>query len=54
MMVHNTGRDYRHYFEATFFGKPFLKVNKATWAVKSFFESPMGTYYDDSQYQPGR
>lgn len=47
VMVHNAGRDYRHYFEATFFGIPFLKVNEGYLDGKSFFESPMGSYYDD-------
>jgi hypothetical protein len=26
--VHQAGRSYRHYFEATFFGMPFLRVNE--------------------------
>jgi hypothetical protein len=53
MMVHNTGKDYRHYFEATFFGKPFLKVNEGYLDGQSFFESPMGTYYDDANTNQG-
>jgi len=44
VMVHNAGRDYRHYFEATFFGMPFLRVNEGYLGGQSFFESPMGTY----------
>jgi hypothetical protein len=47
VFVHNTGRDYRHYFEATFFGLPFLRVNEGYIDSESFFESPMGTYYND-------
>lgn len=53
VMVHNTGRDYRHYFEATFFGVPFLKVNEGYVDGKSFFESPMGTYHDDPNTNQG-
>jgi len=53
VMIHNTGRDYRHYFEATFFGFPFLKVNEGYVDGKSFFESPMGTYYDDPNTNQG-
>ena len=53
MMIHNAGRDYRHYFEATFFGVPFLKVNEGYLGGKSFFESPMGTYYDDPNTNQG-
>jgi hypothetical protein len=53
MMVHITGRDYRHYFEATFFGIPFLKVNEGYIDGESFFESPMGTYYNDPNTNQG-
>jgi hypothetical protein len=53
VMVHNTGRDYRHYFEATFFGVPFLKINEGYVNGKSFFESPMATYYDDPNSNQG-
>ena len=53
VMVHNTGREYRHYFEATFFGIPFLRVNEGILEGKSFFESPMGTYYDDPNTNQG-
>lgn len=48
VMVHNTGTDYRHYFEATWFGLPFLKINEGYVDGKSFFESPMGSYVDDA------
>ena len=47
VFVHNAGRDYRHYIEATFFGLPLLRVNEGYVDGESFFESPMGTYYDD-------
>ncbi|PKN91038.1 MAG: hypothetical protein CVU44_21505 [Chloroflexi bacterium HGW-Chloroflexi-6] len=53
VMVHNAGRDYRHYFEATFFGLPFLRVNEGYIDGQSFFESPMGTYYNDSNTNEG-
>ena len=45
LIVHIAGRDYRHYFEATWFGLPILKVNEGYIDGESFFESPMGTYY---------
>jgi hypothetical protein len=47
VFVHEAGKNYRHYIEATFFGFPFLKVNEGYLDGESFFESPMGTYYDD-------
>lgn len=53
IIVHNVGSDYRHYFEATFFGIPFLRVNEGYIDGKSFFESPMGTYYDDPNTNQG-
>jgi hypothetical protein len=48
LFVHNTGKDYRHYIEATWFGIPLLKVNEGYLDGKSFFESPMGKIYDDA------
>jgi hypothetical protein len=48
LFVHNTGKDYRHYIEATWFGIPLLKVNEGYLDGKSFFESPMGQIYDDA------
>jgi hypothetical protein len=53
IFVHNAGHDYRHYFEATFFGMPFLKVNEGYLDGKSFFESPMGSYTDDANTNQG-
>ena len=47
LFVHNTGRDYRHYIEATLFGIPLMKVNEGYLDGKSFFEAPMGNIYDD-------
>lgn len=53
VMVHNAGRDYRHYFEATWFGIPVLKINEGYIDGKSFFESPMGNFYDDPNSNQG-
>lgn len=47
VIVHRAGYDYRHYFEVTFFGIPFLRINEGILDGKSFFESPMGSYTDD-------
>ena len=53
IFVHNAGHDYRHYFEATFFGVPFLKINEGYLDGESFFESPMGSYTDDPNTNQG-
>lgn len=53
IFVHETGMNYRHYFEATFWGIPFLKVNEGIINGASFFESPMGTYSNDSNTNQG-
>jgi hypothetical protein len=53
VMIHETGKNYRHYFEVTFFGLPFLKTQEGFIDGKSFFESPMGTYYDDPNTNQG-
>jgi hypothetical protein len=53
IFVHKSGRDYRHYFEATLFGAPFLKVNEGYLDGKSFFESPMGRTTDDANTNQG-
>lgn len=47
VFVHNAGKDYRHYFEATFFGIPLLKVNEGYIDGASFFESPMASITND-------
>ena len=47
VFVHDAGKDYRHYFEATIFGIPILMVNEGYIDGASFFESPMGSYAND-------
>ncbi|MDD5368855.1 MAG: hypothetical protein PHQ40_07215, partial [Anaerolineaceae bacterium] len=53
VFVHTAGKDYRHYFEATWFGIPMLKVNEGYIDGESFFESPMGNYYDEQNANQG-
>ncbi len=53
IFVHNAGKDYRHYIEATIFGIPLLKVNEGFVNGESFFESPIGTYYNDASTNQG-
>lgn len=53
VFVHNAGNDYRHYFEATWFGIPLLKVNEGYINGVSFFESPMGKYSNESNANQG-
>jgi len=53
LFVHNAGKDYRHFIEATFFGLPVLRVNEGYLDRKSFFESPMGNYYNDPATNQG-
>jgi hypothetical protein len=48
IFVHNTGKDYRHYIEATWFGIPFMKVNESYVGGNSHFELPIiGTLDND-------
>lgn len=47
LFVHNAGKDYRHYFEATWFGLPFMKVNERYLEGKSLFEPPVGAPIDN-------
>lgn len=53
VFVHNAGKDYRHYFEATLFGIPLMKVNEGYIDGVSFFEGPMGTYYNEANANQG-
>ena len=48
IFVHTAGEDYRHYIESTWFGLPIMKVNEGYLDQRSFFESPMGTIYNDA------
>jgi hypothetical protein len=47
LFVHNVGRDYRHYIEATWFGMPFMKVNERYVDGKSLFHLPVGEPIDN-------
>jgi hypothetical protein len=47
LFVHNAGRDYRHYIEATWFGLPFMKVNERYLDGRSLFEAPVGDPLDN-------
>jgi hypothetical protein len=47
IFVHNAGKDYRHYIEATWFGIPIMKVNEGIVDGASFFEAPVGNIHDD-------
>lgn len=48
IFVHNTGKDYRHYIEATWFGIPIMKVNESYVDGNSHFEIPIvGTLDND-------
>ena len=53
IFVHNSGKDYRHYFEATLFGIPIIKLNEGYIDGKSFFISPWGNYYDKPNANQG-
>jgi len=53
VFVHDTGEDYRHYFEATLFGFPVMKVNEGYIDGASFFESPMGSNHDEVNANQG-
>ncbi len=53
VFVHNAGRDYRHYIEATFFGLPVMKVNESFVNGNSHFEMPIGTFDNDPAITQG-
>jgi hypothetical protein len=53
IFIHNAGHDYRHYFEATWFGLPVMKVNERYLDGKSLFELPFATYEDDVSTSQG-
>lgn len=47
VFVHEAGKSYRHYFEATMFGIPIFKVNEGYIDGASFFKSPMARINND-------
>ena len=47
LFVHNAGKDYRHYIEATWFGLPLMKVNESFVDGHSRFELPVGPTIED-------
>ena len=53
VFVHNAGKDYRHYIEATFFGLPIMKVNESYVNGSSRMEIPVGTFVDDPHTTQG-
>jgi hypothetical protein len=54
VFVHNAGRDYRHYIEATWFGLPIMKVNESYVDGSSHFEVPVvGTIDNDPSTSQG-
>lgn len=53
VFIHNAGRDYRHYIEATWFGLPVMKVNESYVDGKSYFELPVATYENDPSISQG-
>ncbi len=53
VIVHEAGKSYRHYFEVTIFNIPFLITQEGIIDGKSFFESPMGTFYNDPNTNQG-
>ena len=53
VFVHNAGKDYRHYFEVTWFGIPIMKVNERYIDGKSLFELPFATYDNDASTNQG-
>ena len=53
VFVHQAGKNYRHYFEATFFGFPIMKVNENYLDGKSYFQLPVATYENDASTNQG-
>lgn len=53
VFIHEAGKHYRHYIEATWFGLPILKVNEGIIDGASFFEAPIGTYHNDPNTNQG-
>lgn len=53
LFVHEAGKNYRHYFEATFFNIPIMKVNENYLDGKSYFQLPVATYENDASTNQG-
>jgi len=54
LFVHNAGKDYRHYIEATWFGLPVMKVNERYLDGRSHFAIPVvGTVDNDASTNQG-
>ena len=53
VFIHEAGKSYRHYIEATLFTLPILRVNEGIVDGKSFFEAPIGNYHDDPNTNQG-
>lgn len=53
IFVHNAGKDYRHYIEATWFGLPIMRVNESYLDGDSHFELPVGTFDNDPSITQG-
>jgi hypothetical protein len=41
--IHEAGKNYRHYIEATLFGRPIMQVNERYIDAKTLFELPWAT-----------
>ena len=53
IFVHDAGQDYRHYIEATWYGRPIMKINERYLDGKSLFELPFAAYEDDASINQG-
>jgi hypothetical protein len=51
--VHDAGRSYRHYIEATFFGLPIMRVNESFIDGHSRYETPAGVEEGEPRTQQG-
>lgn len=53
VFAHRAGKDYRHYFEVTWFGIPFMRVNEGYVDGSSFMAGPMGNLKGDPNTNQG-
>ena len=51
--VHDRGRNYRHYFELTFFGQPIMKANEYYVDGRERMELPMGVQENNPKLNQG-